>query len=517
MRNKSVTQVTKASTIQKYWSGLSWSIFAIVIKAILGIGASVIFVRYLGGTGYGQVVVMADFVTMAIVLLSQGLGVVQTRVIPQLMVRKEYGQVKDFVFKVFAYRWGISLLTSGLIYANLRNIQSVFFKGVDPNLLLVAAVLIPIQMIATCFRGVLEVTFHQKFVSLADIGLLIFRLLIVVPVIYYDLGIVWFFVTQAMADFIASVLYGYAFKKKVWVLVKKASRFSYGGKMWSTGLVMMFILLSSKFLGKEMDTQILSFRLGANGLSEIALYSVSFMLVMRTLSFIGIGSGGVANLTQAAMSELKANKDLSAIASLYESQISLFYFIALPMVFGGSVLANNVLNLMYGQIFYGKGLVCSMLFLILGGTLINNINYFAIYSLGKEQFLLINRFVWGVANIILSYLLSYRGAIGVALATGICLIGITIFETFYVNSIMRPKYPLKCLGKILVGSSIMVMFVKAFLFFLRNFDELVVISGAVVLGAVVYMCCMVLLKPFKSSNIGSNFSFFPMRLFIRNI
>ena len=167
---------------------------------IVGIGSSIIFIRYLGDKGYGAVIVMADFITLFIVLLSMGLGVVQTRVLPQLFVQKEYGKAKDVILKTFIVRIGLASIIPILLYFCSPYLLKYIYVGIPDKLLWVALCIIPVQMCISCLRGTLEVTFNQKYVSFWDVSGLVVRLLAVVPVILLDMGIVWFFVTQLLSD-----------------------------------------------------------------------------------------------------------------------------------------------------------------------------------------------------------------------------------------------------------------------------------------------------------------------------
>lgn len=496
------------SVTQKYWHGLSWVIFAVFFRIVFGIGSSIIFVRYLGDTGYGAVVVMADFVTLAIVLLSMGLGVAQTRILPQLFVQKEYGKAKDVIIKTFSVRIVLSIVVVLVLYKYTPLLVDHVYHGIPEALLKIAYVLIPVQMVVFCLRGTLEVTFHQKEVSLGSIRALVVRLGCVVPVILLDLGIVWFLFTQLLADLYLLVVYGRCFIKQVWHKVRKVNRQRYRGKLYSLGFIMMLTLLSNRFLGKEMDTQILSFRLHETGLAEVAVYSISFMLVLRSLSFIGVGSGSASNLSQSMISELVESKNVKAISSMYTCQLQVFYFIAIPLIAGSFLFAEAFLILMYGESFAGSGRVCTVLFLGVGGTVINYINSPMLYGFGKERLLLGSRAFFGVLNVVLSYILAAEGAFGVAAATGICLLGIALYESSVVRNLVRIHFPWTFFAKVILGSLLMVVTTSCFFFFFPPASSIINILVGIIAGGGIFMLIMVLLKPLDKQ-ISENFSGLP--------
>ena len=491
------------NTIDKFWNGLVWAVFSVILRLIISIGSSILFVRYLGKIGYGSIIVLGDFVSIMIVLLSLGLGVVQTRLIPQYMIRKEYGIVKDIVLKIFTFRIGLSVLIPFLIYLNCDSLTKVMFNGVEKGLIYIALLLIPIQMTTTCFRGMLEVTYHQKLVSIGDITALLVRLTSGMIVILGKMGIIVFFATQAFTDMYLLIIYGYVFYRKFWNQIHTVARTNFTGKLWSVGVMSMLILLFGKCLDKEMDTQILSYRLKEAALPEITIYAISIMLVTRCLSFVGVGVGGVSNLTQAVMSEYVENNNINGLKSIYQSQLQLYYFIAIPLIFASYVLSDKLLICMYGNSFAGKGDICFYLFLIFGLTTINYINYPVIFCLGHETKLFKGRSFWGILNVILSYTLSIYGAIGVTIATGICLFGIATYESILVYYLIKPVYPKVFFNKILVGSASMsvAMYILSHQFASYNNYFNLIISG--VLGIVLFYVAMMLLKPLNKHTLES--------------
>lgn len=489
------------ATLDRYWKGLVWTISTAICKVLIGIGTSIIFVRYLGDTGYASVVVMADFITLCIVCLSMGLGVVQTRVLPQLFAQEQYGKVKNFVLKTFGFRIIASIVVSLAIYPNASLLVNTLYPGIPAKLIVIALLLLPVQMIGICLRGTLEATFHQKVVGVGELFGLGVHLVLVIPVVIFDLGILWFFFTQVCADICLAIFYGINFYSRIWKIIKHARKEVFTGKIWSLGIISMLTLLCNRFLGKEVDTQILSFRLHEAGLPEIAFYSISFMLVSRSLSFIGVGSGGVNNLNQSIMAHLVEVGDIDAIRKTYSNLLQIFYFISIPLMFGSFVFAEPALVLMYGNSFIGSGNICAVLFLGLGGTVITYITYPIIFAFGFEKKLLKGRASFGCLNVVLSFYLASFGAIGVASATGLCLLGIGLYESFILDKLIAPKYPLGFFIKVLIGSTVMALIAfgtyKSFSFDVMSLN----ILGGITAGVFSFYAMMYILKPFCKKDI----------------
>ena len=487
--------VPHTGNVTKYWSGLAWSIGSSVARLLVSVGSSILFVRYLGDAGYGSVIVMADLVTLLLVLLSFGLGVVQTRELPQLLAKGRKGEARDFIVRVMSIRVGWSLAGSVALLLASGWLRRTIYRGVPGGLLVVAAALFPVQMLSTCFRGTLEVTYHQKQVTLVDVLGLLARVILAVPVMVFDWGVVAFFWTQVFADGLVAVIYGAQFRRAVWAQVRGEPRKAFDEGFLKAGLGMMVLLLASSFIGKELDTQLLSFRLGGTSLPEIAVYSVSFMFASRSLSFVGVGSGGVANLTQAIMSELKIKGLIDDMRSLYESQLNIFYFISTPLVIGGAFLGEALLEMMYGRAFAGRGLVFGLILAGFGGTVIRTLNPAVLYAFRKDRLVIRSRVCWGLLNAIGSYSLAPHGAAGVALATAICMYGVAVTETImvwrHIHFRIEPAYFLKLTGGSLFMCGAFVLAARA----ASGLPALVAFAAAGSAGAASYYLAMVVMKP----------------------
>ncbi len=498
---KASEPTSSAKLYEKYWSGTAWLLVSVVFRLVLSIGSSILFVRYLGDKDYGKITVLADFISIAIVFVSFGLGVAQTRVVPQLYAQELYGEVRDVTIKLISYRFLASALLALVLLFYKDVAIKTLFNGIDERLYLVMVALLLVQMISTCLRGALEVTYHQKAVSLGEMSSLTFRLALALVVIYFDLGIIVFFVTQLVADVYAVILYSYVFNKEVWKKLSDAVRAAYTGPLWRVGLISMCILFAGKCLGKEMDTQILLFRLHEAAFTEIAVYSISFLIVSRALSFVGVGVGGISNLTQSVMSEFKQKNDMAALNSIYISQLKMYYFISIPLIFGSLAVAERLLVVMYGSSFVGQGLICTLLFLFLGGTLINVVNYTVLFSCGLEMRILLSRFIWGVINAALSFYMAKYGALGVTIATGVSLIGLALYETVLVFRILNPQMPMLFFCKVVAGSAIMALAMHVLQYFDQSFNQKVLVVLVIVSGMVVFYLMMLLLKPLEMSYI----------------
>lgn len=444
---------------------------------------------------------MADLVTLLLILFSFGLGVVQTRELPQLLAQGRRAEARDFLVRIISVRIAASLVGAlGLLLLSDR-LRLTLYQGVPSGLLVVAAALLPTQMLSTCFRGALEVTYHQKQVTLVDVVGLVARVGLAVPVIVFDWGVVAFFWTQVLADVSVALIYAVQFRKAVWSQVRREGRITFQENYFRAGLGMMTLLLASSFIGKELDTQLMSLRLGALSLPEIAVYSVSFMFASRCLSFVGVGSGGVANLTQAIMSELKVKRLFEDMRSLYESQLCIFYFISTPLVIGGALLGETLLEMMYGKAFSGRGAVFGLILAGFGGTVIRTLNPAVLYAFRKDRLVLTSRVCWGLLNGIGSFVLAPHGATGVALATAICMYGVAVTETVMVWRELRFHVKVAYFAKLIAASLLMcgafVMTARA----VSGLPKLLALSLGGFVGLAGYYVAMVAMKPISRASL----------------
>ncbi len=69
-------------------------------------------------------------------------------------------------------------------------------------------------------------------------------------------------------------------------------------------------------------------------LGDIGYGSVIVMVgfvILSIVSFLGLGVGGVINLSPSMMSELNELGNIKGIRSIYTVQIQIFYFISIPL------------------------------------------------------------------------------------------------------------------------------------------------------------------------------------------
>ncbi|MDP2788579.1 MAG: flippase [bacterium] len=146
---------------------------------------------------------------------------------------------------------------------------------------------------------------------------------------------------------------------------------------------------------------------------DIGMYSVA----QRFYQFILIIPSMIASATLPLMSRL-ANNDNDKFRIVLEKTISAFMIIGIPIAFGGLVLADQIMPLVFGPIYINAIPVLQifMIMLLTSFPLILLINTTLVYN---EQKKLVLANIFGVLmNVILNYLLIPKfGITGAALAT----------------------------------------------------------------------------------------------------
>lgn len=492
------------STINKFWNGVFWSYSTLFFKLVVGLGSSIIFVRYLGASDYGLVVVLMDFLMLVAILLSGGLGIIQSRVLPRLIALEEFGQARSFLQRINGYRMFIATTISVLGYLNLDWIQATLFPAMQRELLIAVLLSIPVQMLGTCMRGALEVTFQQKLTNLADLASLVLRLVNVLPVIYFELGVVAFFFANLLTDVIVTFFFVNAARTRVWVRYMQTAVKPYTGPIWVAGGTMMLIMFSSQLLGKEIGTQMLSLRLGEQAPEVVTLYSLAFVLVSRCLLFTGIGGSGLTNLTQAALSEMKTNGDEEAVRSLYAYQLQMYSFIAFPMMVGGAVVGPDVLTLMYGDLGFKQSALIPITFVLLLPLMLMNVNYTLLFVYEREKFLLLNRVFWGGLNAGLCYHFAIYGAFGVVGCTASCLVLCVITETIVARRSLNLRIPVRFLAKICAAATLMAVALISCHQTLQDSSVWIRLLADLTVGVVGYGLSLYLLSPFNREQINNS-------------
>lgn len=466
---------------------------------VIGIGASVVFVRYLGEKSYGVAIYITDISLMAVILCSLGLGTFQAMQLPKLKAENRLPEYRYLIIHNIKLR--LSFLCTFVIAIRLGTWSGVFdFLKIDDQFYYFLCLFAFLQLVLAFFRGPLQIEYQQKFLNSMDVSFLIGRLLLFLPVIYFDLGLIGFLWTEVIVEVGQMVLLSLRFKKLVWDKLKGVSSIKYSGDILKTSIPLFIVDFSSKFFGKETDIIFIGMLLGASGFADITAYSLCYVLVVRSYSFLGLGTSNAATLLMNSASEIVSTGNSHLLKSLIEKQFRLLALLIIPIATGGIILGEVVLTLLYGKIFEGKGIVSGIIFFGIGITSISYIARPILFVFEKEKLLVKQRCIVALLKVILFVsVVPFLGLTGVASVSIFTVVLISLLEMRLLSTLIKLDIPWFFIFKSLIGSLVMAFFVLLIKHYIGHISFLKLLTLAFS-GAITYLLTLLVLKPFNQND-----------------
>lgn len=477
----------------KIIKGTAWNLLGTLLMLIIGLGSSVLYVWYLGGEDYGIAVYITDMAVFAVTICSLGLGTYQSKVLQKLDFESRYAEYKFVLFHNIKSRFtmviGAVLL---IIIASFFTHDVAFFKNsLAVSFLIIFLIL---QMLLAVLRGPLLVEYQQKFLNSLDVSVLVVRVSIILVVIYFDYGLVGFLVSEAIVEIGQFILYYYRFNQLVWPKIKNVPSLPYPG-IFKTSIPMYLVDLSTKIYSKEYDVFLIGLMMGSGSYREITIYSLSYMLVAKVFSFLGLGTSGSASLIMNFSSELIAADKTELLRKFIEKQFKMFVFLAMPIMFGGAIVGGNILQLLYGKEFSEFSAINALFFVGYTIAISSFIAKPILFVLGKEQALLKITFILSIVKTLLVLLALYKfGIIGMAAVSVLIMSTSSIIELFLLRRNIHFHFDYKYFGKIFIGCIFMSLCLLAIMHILIAVN-FVGLFFCVTLSSIVYLCTMYVLKP----------------------
>lgn len=189
----------------------------------------------------------------------------------------------------------------------------------------------------------------------------------------------------------------------------------------------------------------------------------------------------------------------------YEKGFKILFIVALPVALGGTLLSKNIVLFMYGSDFAGSAAALQVLLWALFFVFLNFIIGTVLNSINRQRLLTLNTAVCMVINFILNLALipkySFVGAGVATIATEgiLCLLGF-----FWVSKYLHRLPVARVVFKPLIAALIMGFCV----YYLLHLNLFLVI----LIGAVVYFACLLVLKVVTFKEIGHLNMLFPRNL-----
>jgi O-antigen/teichoic acid export membrane protein len=173
---------------------------------------------------------------------------------------------------------------------------------------------------------------------------------------------------------------------------------------------------------------------------EVGFYALAFGLATMAMKMV---PGTLIGLLIPSMSRSFGSGDLPAVSRMYQTAGRWMAILALPVAVGGTVLAPQIVTLMYGAAYLPMAPVLGVLFF--SGALVMIFGFPAssvLYAVEGQQHLVRIGFAVGVLNLLLAVLLIPRfGAMGAAWSTSVAQAASLIPGAYFAGKMLGGTRP----------------------------------------------------------------------------
>ncbi len=229
--------------------------------------------------------------------------------------------------------------------------------------------------------------------------------------------------------------------------------------------------------------------------SQIAFYNLGFNIVQK---FSAILPNTFWKVLFPAMSSYAGSGDRHKTQRVFFITTRYLAFMALPLGVGGAIVAYSMIHFLYGHEFIGAQRPLQILFLASIVTSIGNPCSPVLYAYEKQAFIYKLGIVMAAINIVLDILFIKRfGALGAACCFAATTVVGTTIGTVYTCRLMKLRYPVTSIFKILLATVIMGTVMEIII--LQNYQLLGFIA-AVFAGGFVYLVSALVLGTFEGED-----------------
>lgn len=424
--------------LEKIKTGAYWNIIGFVIRFIIGLGSSILFVRLLGQHDYGIVTFIMSCVFFSGILVNLGMGTVMTQSIATWKANNSNGPLFSMLKQITGMRM-IVILLIGAVFINSEKLSQLFDKPyLSPYLYLIPLIIITSYFQGT-FKTLLTCYYEQKFINIASILEMLLKLVFVILGVVFGYPIIGFLLAIMASQVINGFQLAYRSYKKIFRQLETSTEIFRIKKHIRLAYHSFMVSISIRLLGRESDL----FLLGIlhPDIKQVAIYAVIFGIPKMIFeAFHHIIGGG---LGLAAFTEQVRRGRLDDLRYSYYQLLKYFSLLLFPAMIGGTLLGGHIAVFMYGSEYEGLSIPLAVLFCALGFSAINSITTDLLYALDRGNHLMKSRVGFGVLNIVINIaVIPQYGALGVAVTTGLISVGATLVELYLVHQALRPRYPL---------------------------------------------------------------------------
>ncbi|MBP7507590.1 MAG: flippase [Prolixibacteraceae bacterium] len=437
-----------------------WLILQPILLNLLSLFVIGYIARELGQAEYGKFVFAFSFVGIFLPLTNMGLNSLTTRDISENKT-----QADVILGKVLALRLALALVVYVVI---LLLINVMNYAGDTRTVVYIAALTLMFNGVAvtlhSAFQGFEKMHFiaYSQFIS----GLVLTAFSVLV--IYWGFGVISLTVVYSLGSLLGLLIALFFCLKFIVIPVVKVD-FAF----WKLSLIRGLPFFLPTFVG------LIGNRIGIILLSKLAgdasvgIYGAANNLVEKLL----IIPDGICTAIYPTLAFLYSKSKDEAI-ELFQKFLFYLFLIGLPIAVAGTILAKQVILLIYGETYLSSVIILQILIWWLFSTFITSLLGWTLGAIHKEKKGAVVPFIVTPGYLVLNLMLiPFFKEMGVAIATLLMsIISAFLFAIFVRKHLVKEFISFQRVIKVLVSALIMGFFV----YILKSFNlGIVVIAGGI--------------------------------------
>ncbi|HYA32764.1 MAG TPA: flippase [Candidatus Bathyarchaeia archaeon] len=448
-----------------------------IFTRLMRFALAIVIARTLGAAGYGIYAFAFSF--------AEVYGVVSDFGMSNLIIRdtsRDKKYLSRYLGNILLVETVLSLIAFGFLFV------LVGAMNLPPEKAIIVYIAV-ISYILTNLAQILRATFkaHEKmeYDALLNVAQQSITVILGVLALYFGYGLIALalaFVIGSLVNLVASlVLVSTKFTKPKFALSRRFLNYL-GKEVPSFGLIVFFTLIYY-----DISTVLLSFISGdaATGWFNAA-YAMSLALTFLPAAFMGALFPVISTLHV-------SSRDLTKTA--YNESFRYMVILGLPLAFGTTVLADKIIDIIYGAQFHNSAVVLQIVIWSITILFLNFVLTTTLTSINLQRVVMYATGLSVAVNIVLNLLFippfSYVGASAVMVATELTTFSICFY--FASKNLCLIGLP-RLLVKPLVGSFIMAVVV----YYLRPINLFIIIGVAVW----VYFATLIALRTFTTQDVS---------------
>ncbi len=483
----------------RFLQAAGWQFGGNLLRVLLGLGASVLIVRWLGAAEFGMASWVLSLTMHASIVGSLGVGTPLTRHLTRARLAGDADATRQLLGRVLRLRVGVTVVAALFFVTIWAWSADTLGRMTSPGLLLFVAPLLLASFLHGLAVRVLQIHFRQGVVAALAAGEILFKLLLLRVLGGAGLTAADLLAASVITELVSCAVAGLV----IMGILKRMKPRKAEEQVAVPGVIALLgegrpswvLAFSERVLGREVDIFLLGLMAGP---VEVARYALPFTLASISVSVASSVFQSTTNLT--AFTEAGAADGDRGRRALLQALSEFWALFVLPIAVGGVLVGGRILSLLYGEAGEGLTLLSALLFLSFAFSSLSGLAKDALQGQGEDRRPAQVHAVGGVVNLILSLvLIPQLGAEGAALATLLATGLITVLQLGLMPDSLRTgpgRRPLRAVVPALLVLSLGVWLGSRPVFGSSSALGSVLMSVAV--GGVGYLAGLAILGPHSS-------------------